>query len=77
MRKLSALFCLFVLSACASMPKPEARDAKRVLDTAVQVCAFRDSLPAPAVDACAKLDDAAHAAREAAKAVLANVPETK
>jgi hypothetical protein len=77
MKHIVTLFALFALVSCAGMQKPDAKDAKAVLDHAIQVCAFRDSLPAEAKPVCEKLDEAQRAARDAAKAVLEAVPEVK
>jgi hypothetical protein len=77
MKKIVALLALVVLSSCAGMQKPDAKDAKAVLEAAVQACAFRESLPKEAKPVCEKLDEAQRAARDAAKAVLEAVPEAK
>jgi hypothetical protein len=77
MKKIAILVLALVTVSCAGMQKPDPKDAKAVLDAAVQACAFRDALPAEAKPVCDKLDDAQRAARDAAKAVLDAVPEVK
>ncbi len=71
------VFCIGQFTTGCSGSVPDAKDARLVLDRAVQVCAFRDSLPEEAKEVCVKLDGARVAVRDAAKAVLEAVPEVK
>jgi hypothetical protein len=77
MKKIVLSVLALVTVACAGMQKPDPKDAKAVLDAAVQACAFREALPKEAKPVCEKLDEAQRAARDAAKAVLEAVPEVK